>query len=201
MWSYIFKRSLMAVPTIFLVLVLIFALIRLIPGDPAEIMLYELDDAAVIEQMRQKLGLDKPIPVQFFIWLGNLAQGDLGISIRTGEAVGPALLDRFSVTATLVLLAVGIAVVVAVPAGMIAAWKQNSRTDFVIVFLAILKLSLPSFWVGLMLLLFLVATSPPLPQADDVSLASTEESLTGPARAILDKNMAACTGDELEAKI
>lgn len=153
MWSYIFKRTLMAVPTIFLVLVLIFALIRLIPGDPAEIMLYELDDQAVIEQMRQKLGLDKPIPVQFFIWLGNLAQGDLGISIRTGEAVGPALIDRFSVTATLVLLAVLIAVIVAVPAGMIAAWKQNTRTDFVIVFLAILKLSLPSFWVGLMLLL------------------------------------------------
>lgn len=154
MWSYILKRLLTAIPTIFLVLLIVFTLIRLIPGDPAELMLYELDDPAVVQQMREELGLDKPIPVQFFIWLGNLATGDLGVSIRTQEPVLPALLERFSVTATLVFLAVSMAVMIAVPAGMIAASKQNSRTDFAIVLVAILKLSLPSFWVGLILLLF-----------------------------------------------
>ncbi|WP_367716581.1 ABC transporter permease [Nitratireductor sp. GISD-1A_MAKvit] len=154
MWSYALKRVLTAIPTVFLVLIIVFTLIRLIPGDPAELMLYELDDPAVVQQMREDLGLEQPIPVQFFIWLGNLATGDLGVSIRTHEPVLPALLERFSVTATLVFWAVSFAVLIAVPAGMVAAWKQNTKIDFAIVLMAIFKLSLPSFWVGLMLLLF-----------------------------------------------
>lgn len=154
MYSYLLKRILMSVPTMFLVLVIVFALIRMIPGDPAQLMLFDLDNQAAVDQMRQQLGLDKSIPQQFFIWLGHLAQGDLGVSIRTQEPVLPALLDRFSVTATLVLIAITFATLIAVPAGMIAAWKHNTRTDFIIVFLAIIKLSLPSFWIGLMLLLF-----------------------------------------------
>ena len=154
MYSYIFKRILMSVPTMFLVLVIVFALVRMIPGDPAQLMLFDLDNEEAVNQMRRQLGLDRSIPEQFFIWLGQLAQGDLGTSIRTQEPVLTALLDRFSVTATLVVMAMTFATLVAVPAGMIAAWKHNTKTDFAIVLLAIIKLSLPSFWVGLMLLLF-----------------------------------------------
>lgn len=144
----------MAMPTVFLVLVIVFVLIRLIPGDPAELMLYELDDTAAVEQMRQRLGLDRPIPVQFALWAKAMLTGDLGNSIRTQEPVLGAILDRFAVTSSIVVLAVIAAVLLAVPAGLIAAWKQNSKWDFGITFMAILQLSLPSFWVGLMLLLF-----------------------------------------------
>lgn len=154
MYSYILKRILMSVPTMFLVLVIVFALVRMIPGDPAQLMLFDLDNEEAVDQMRRQLGLDRSIPEQFFVWLGQLAQGDLGTSIRTQEPVLTALLDRFSVTATLVVMAMTFATLVAVPAGMIAAWKHNTKTDFAIVLLAIIKLSLPSFWVGLMLLLF-----------------------------------------------
>lgn len=154
MWVYTAKRLLTAIPTIFLVLVIVFTLIRLIPGDPAELMLYELDNAEVVEQMRRKLGLDQPIHVQFFLWAKNVLSGDLGISLRTREPVLGAVLERFSVTASIVVLAVLAAVVVAVPAGLVAAWRQNTKWDFGIVFMTILQLSLPSFWVGLMLLLF-----------------------------------------------
>ena len=85
MWSFVLKRSLMALPTLFLVSVIVFTLIRLIPGDPAELMLSDLDDPVIVAQMRADLGLDKPIPVQFGIWLKNLATGDFGVSIRTHE--------------------------------------------------------------------------------------------------------------------
>jgi peptide/nickel transport system permease protein len=154
MWSYLFKRMLTVVPTVFLVLVIVFTLIRIIPGDPAELMLYDLDDHAAVARLRSEMGLDKPIPVQFAYWLGQLGRGDLGTSIRTNEQVLPAILERFQVTATLVVCAVTLAVFIAIPAGMVAAWRQNTATDFAIVLLAIVKLSLPSFWVGLMLLLY-----------------------------------------------
>lgn len=153
MWSFVLKRSLMALPTLFLVSLIVFTLIRLIPGDPAEIMLSDLDDPVLVAQMRADLGLDKPIPVQFFLWLQNLATGDFGISIRTHEPVLGALLDRLSVTATVVSIAVVFAALIAIPAGLIAARYQNTGIDFAIVLAAIIKLSMPSFWVGLMLLL------------------------------------------------
>ncbi|MES0884910.1 ABC transporter permease [Roseibium sp. SCP14] len=163
MWPYVVKRVSMAIPTLFLASVLIFTLMRLIPGDPAELMLSDLDDPLAIEQMRNELGLNKPIPMQFLIWLEKLSHGDLGTSIRTQEPVLTAILDRFSVTATMVGLAMLLAVLVSIPAGLVAAWKQNSPLDFSIVFLSIIKLSLPSFWVGLMLLLLFGVTLQWLP--------------------------------------
>lgn len=153
MWAYTLKRLLMAIPTLFLVAVIVFTLIRLIPGDPATIMLSDLDDPLVIEQMRKDLGLDRPIPVQFGLWLGRIFQGDFGVSIRTSEPVLEAIFDRFTVTATVVLLAVLFAVIISIPAGLIAAWKQNTPIDVTIVLLAVLKLSMPTFWVGLMMLI------------------------------------------------
>ena len=154
MWTYVLKRILAAIPTMFLVALIVFVLIRLVPGDAALIMLADLDDPIIIDEMRRELGLDKPLPVQFAIWLGQLASGDFGVSIRTQEPVLSAVLDRFSVTATVVSLAMLIAACVAIPAGMLAAWKHQTMWDFSIVFASILKLSMPSFWVGLMLLLF-----------------------------------------------
>jgi peptide/nickel transport system permease protein len=104
--------------------------------------------------MRAEYGLDKPLPLQFVYWLGEVVQGDLGRSITSGEPVMQLLVDRFQVSAAIVLVAVALAVLLAVPAGLYAAWKQNSIADTVVVAIATFFLSIPSFWLGLLLLLF-----------------------------------------------
>ncbi len=147
------KRLLAALPTLLLVAASVFFLMRLVPGDPALLQLGDAATPEAVADLRAALGLDQPLPLQFALWLGRVAAGDLGQSITSGEAVGPLILDRFGVTAAIVLLAVGFAVLLAVPAGMLAAWKQDSWGDVALVALATVLLSIPSFWLGLILLL------------------------------------------------
>ncbi|WP_118134502.1 ABC transporter permease [Oceanicella sp. SM1341] len=170
MWLYVLKRILMGLPTLFLVAVIVFALVRLIPGDPAQLMLGDLADEQSLAAMRARLGLDQPIPLQFLIWLGDILRGEFGHSIRTGEAVLPTIMGRFSVTASVVVFAVLAAMLVAAPAGLIAARFQNRRLDFGIILTAIISLSMPSFWVGLMLLLLFGVTLGWLPTIGYVGL-------------------------------
>ena len=152
MLRYLSRRLGMTLVTLLLVAVTVFVLIRLIPGDAASLMLGEAANDQQLEILRQRWGLDQPWPVQFVYWMRGVLTGDLGVSTRTGQLVLPLILDRFSVSAIIVIIAIAIAVVIAVPAGMIAAWKQNSGTDLAIVSLATLLLSIPSFWLGLLLL-------------------------------------------------
>ncbi|RDJ21443.1 ABC transporter permease [Bosea caraganae] len=154
MLRFALTRILMALPTLLIVAVSVFVLIRLIPGDPAQLMLGDLADPASLADLRGRLGLDKSLPVQFGIWFGNLLHGDLGQSISSQQAVLPLILQRFWISAQIVLVAVLLAVLVAVPAGVIAAWRQNSSLDLGLVGLATLLLSIPTFWLGLLLLLF-----------------------------------------------
>lgn len=153
MVRFLLQRLGMAVPTLVIVAVIVFALIRLIPGDPVTLMLGEMADPASIADLRRSLGLDQPIPMQFLYWLGSALSGDFGASISTGQAVLPLILDRFAVSATIVLVAVALASLVAVPAGMIAAWRQDSPLDLAVISGATLLLSIPSFWLGLLMLL------------------------------------------------
>ncbi|MCA0921418.1 ABC transporter permease [Pseudooceanicola nanhaiensis] len=153
MLTYVLKRCLMGAPTVLLVAVLVFTLIRAIPGDPAQIMLADQATTETLAAMRTELGLDQPVPVQFALWLGKAVQGDFGVSIRTGQEVLPTVMERFRVTASVVFLAMAVAGIVAIPAGLIAARFQNRTPDMAVTLLAIFTLSLPSFWVGLMLLL------------------------------------------------
>ena len=153
MFGYLARRIAMTVPTLLLVAVAVFVLVRLIPGDPVQVMLGDTTNAAQIEMLRQQLGLDQPMPVQFIYWLAKVATGDLGHSITNGLAVLPLILERFQVSATIVLVAVALATCVAVPAGLIAAWRQNSGLDLAVVGGATLLLSIPSFWLGLLMLL------------------------------------------------
>src|SRR5688572_3555418 len=151
---YVMRRLAWTLPTLLLVGLLVFMLMRLVPGDPALLI---LGDSATPEQlaaMRAEYGLDKPLPLQFVYWLGEVVQGDLGRSITSGEPVMQLLVDRFQVSAAIVLVAVALAVLLAVPAGLYAAWKQNSIADTVVVAAATFFLSIPSFWLGLLLLLF-----------------------------------------------
>ncbi|HEY9348412.1 MAG TPA: ABC transporter permease, partial [Inquilinus sp.] len=171
MLRFILTRVAMAVPTLLIVAVSVFALIRLIPGDPAALMLGDLADPASLADLRHQLGLDQGILVQFGIWFGHLLQGDLGQSITSQEAVLPLILERFWVSAQVVLAAVLLASLAAVPAGVIAAWRQNSRTDMALVGIATLFLSIPTFWLGLLLLLFLGLKLAWLPVVGYVSVA------------------------------
>jgi peptide/nickel transport system permease protein len=171
MLKFIIKRILSIIPTLFIVAAIAFFLIRLVPGDPAVMLVGDLQDAEILEEVRIRMGLYEPIYVQFLIWLGNILQGDFGTSIMTGEAVLPALMDRFLVTAQIVLLSVSVAMIIAIPLGMLAAWKQNSSTDFLITSVIILSLSLPSFWVGIMLILYFGVTLEWLPTVGYATLS------------------------------
>ncbi|SDN43735.1 ABC transporter permease [Polaromonas sp. JS666] len=154
MLRFALARLVMAIPTLLIVAVAVFVLIRLIPGDPAQLLLGDLADPVRLADLRAQLGLDKSWPVQFGIWGRHVLGGDLGVSITTGEPVLQLVMSRFVVSAQIVLVAVFFATLVAVPAGMIAAWKQNRLPDLMLVGAATLLVSIPTFWLGLLLLLF-----------------------------------------------
>ena len=172
MFRFALNRLLMALPTLFIVAVAVFVLIRLIPGDPAQLLLGDLADPVRLAELRSRLGLDQSWPVQFGIWGRHALHGDLGVSITTGEPVMHLVWTRFLVSAQIVLVAVFLAAIVAVPAGMIAAWKQNRWPDLALVGTATLLVSLPTFWLGLLLLLFFGLKMDWLPVVGYVSVAS-----------------------------
>ena len=100
---YVAKRLLLTLPTLLVVAILVFSLVRMIPGDPAQVMLGESADAEAIAALRGEMGLDQPLWTQFLTWIGDVLRGDLGTSIITGDAVGRLVLERFGVTATIVV--------------------------------------------------------------------------------------------------
>jgi len=171
MFRFALTRIAMALPTLLIVAVSVFVLIRLIPGDPAQLMLGDLATPASLADLRARLGLDQSLPVQFGIWIGNVLTGDFGRSISSQEAVLPLIMQRFWVSAQIVLVAVLMASLVAVPAGVIAAWKQDSSLDLGLVATATLLLSIPTFWLGLLLLLFFGLKLEWLPVVGYVSIA------------------------------
>jgi len=153
MLRFIVSRIGMALPTLLMVALAVFILVRLIPGDPAALMLGDSADAASLAALREQLGLNASWPTQFLLWGGHVLQGDLGLSIANREPVLSLILERFVVSAQVVLPAVLLATLLAVPAGMLAAWRQGRLADLALVGGATLLLSLPAFWMGLLLLL------------------------------------------------
>ncbi|MDR6454090.1 ABC transporter permease [Variovorax paradoxus] len=154
MLAYLLRRVAMTIPTLLLVAVAVFTLMRLIPGDPVQLMLGEGADPAQLDLMRRQMGLDQPLPAQFLVWLRHALAGDLGVSTTNGLPVLPLILERFQVSAVIVLAAVAIATLIAVPAGLVAAWRKDRAADLAIVGASTLMLSVPSFWLGLLLLMF-----------------------------------------------
>lgn len=153
MLKYAARRLLLTIPTFTIVALMVFTLMRLVPGDPAAVMVGDLDDPTILAEVREQLGLDEPLPMQFGLWLEGVLRGDLGTSLMTGEDVLEAMLQRFGVTAQLVAVSIVLAMLVAIPVGLLAAWKQNGRADLVTMSLVILAVSVPSFWVGILLIL------------------------------------------------
>lgn len=153
MLHYIGKRIALSLPTLLLVALLVFVLLRLIPGDPAEVLLGEAADPAARALLHRQLGLDEPLAWQFLLWLGRAVRGDLGNSISSGEPVTRLIGQRFELTAVVVVIAVAAATLIAVCAGLLAAWRRDSAIDLAVVIAATVVLAIPGFWLGLLLIL------------------------------------------------
>ena len=157
MFAYFIRRLVSLVPTLVFVSMLIFGLQQLLPGDPAQILAGEDQSAEVIAHFREKLHLDKPLPVQYGYWMSGVLQGDLGESVRTQLPVRDLILQKLPVTVELALLSMLIAVLISIPAGIISAVKRGSAWDLGATVFALSGLSMPNFWLGiLMILLFSV---------------------------------------------
>ena len=154
MGKYLAKRLASILPTLFFVTILIFGLQQLLPGDPAIVLAGEERDPAAVAYLREKLHLDKPIPVQYAYWIGGVLRGDLGESLRIQKPVTELILEKLPVTLELALLAMLIALVIGISAGIVSAVKQGSALDYAANLFALWGLSTPNFWLGIMLILF-----------------------------------------------
>lgn len=151
MYRYILKRILMLIPVMLGVLLIVFLLSHLAPGDPASILAGEQATELDIERMRAELGLDKPLPVQFFDYVKNLVlKGDLGISYQTKQPVLTEVTDRAPTTLTLALVSIIISVGIGIPTGILSAVKQYSWIDHLSMGFALAGVSMPNFWQGLL---------------------------------------------------
>lgn len=153
MGRYISRRLLLAIPTLWLTLTLIFIIFRLVPGDPAQLVAGEMAPQQIVDQIRQEMGLDKPLWYQYGQYLINTAKGDLGVSKVFGQKASAQLKLRIPKTALLAVTAMLLAVAVGLPAGVISAVRRNSIWDYSSMFGAIIGVCLPSFWLGLMLII------------------------------------------------
>jgi peptide/nickel transport system permease protein len=153
--KYLAKRLLLTIPTLLGVTLLVFTLVRLIPGDLTDLLIGpELYGGAEYRaELRAKYGLDQPIYVQYARWLGEVFQGNLGSSLRNNEPIAKTLMIRFPLTLELAVLSVALSAIVAIPLGVLAAVRRNSKLDLVSRILAMVGLSVPNFWLAAMLLL------------------------------------------------
>ena len=157
MFEFLVKRLFTIVPTLVFVSMLIFGLQQLLPGDPAMILAGEDQDPAVVAYLRAKLHLDQPLPVRYLYWVGGVLRGDLGESVRTQLPVLDLILQKLPVTVELALLAMAIALVIGIPAGVVSAVGRGTAWDYAANVFALWGLSTPNFWLGiLMILLFSV---------------------------------------------
>jgi peptide/nickel transport system permease protein len=150
MFAYTIRRFLTLIPVLLGMTLIVFFMIRAIPGNPAQVILGQLATAEAIESLTKELGLDKPWHIQYFSYLGDLLRGDLGNSLRTRVPITEEIWPYLAATIELSLAAMLIAIIVGVNAGIISAWLQNSWFDYSAMVLALVGVSVPIFWLGLM---------------------------------------------------
>jgi peptide/nickel transport system permease protein len=169
MLTYIVRRLAIAIPTLVLVSVFVFTLQKLLPGDPALVMAGEDRNPEAIEFIREKYHLNKPVLVQYAYWMQALLQGDMGISLRTSQPVLGLIGAKLPVTIQLALMAITIAFVIGVPAGILSAVKKGTAIDYIANIVALSGLSVPNFWLGIMLILLVSVQLGWLPASGYVS--------------------------------
>ena len=155
MLEFLLQRASVSVLTLFLISLIVFTGVRLIPGDPARVLAGTDADETGLEQVRQKYGLNDPIPVQYLRWIGLALRGDLGESIRTRESVTRIVGLKLPITLQLAAYALLVALVIALPAGILAAVRRNSLWDYLLSGASLCGVSIPNFWLGIMLILLL----------------------------------------------
>jgi peptide/nickel transport system permease protein len=152
MFTFLLNRLAQLLPTLFFVSVIIFSLQQLLPGDPALVMAGEERDPAVIEQIRKQYRLDQPVYIQYFYWIKGVLSGDLGESMRIKQPVLELVVQKLPVTLQLASMALIVALLIGIPAGIISAVKKDSAWDYAANVFALWGLSTPNFWLGIMLI-------------------------------------------------
>jgi len=168
--GYVVRRLLGALPILLGVSVLVFALLHLIPGDPVLAMLGNEADPRAVRALRQELGLDRPLPVQYVEWLGRVLRGNLSRSIQTREPVARLILERFPATLELAAAALLLGVSGGVVAGVVSARRRDRPPDYLATSLALFGISMPNFWLGILLILLFSLYQGWLPPGGHVGL-------------------------------
>jgi peptide/nickel transport system permease protein len=153
-FEFLVQRTAISVATLLIITLIVFTGVRMIPGDPARVMAGTEADEAGLEEIREKYGLRDPIPVQYARWLGLLLRGDLGESIRTREPVTRTVAQKLPITLQLAAYSLLVALAVAIPAGVLAAVRRNTAWDYLASGVSLCGVSIPNFWLGIMLILF-----------------------------------------------
>jgi len=169
--EFLVRRAFISAVTLVLISLIVFTGVRMIPGDPARVMGGTDADPAGMEEIRQKYGLNDPLPVQYFRWIGLALRGDLGESIRTRHSVAWTVAVKLPITAELACLALLVALALAIPAGVIAAVRRNTTWDVVASAVSLCGVSIPNFWLGIMLILLVSVRLGWLPASGFVPLA------------------------------
>ena len=169
MLGFILRRLLIVIPTILMISVFVFSLQKLLPGDPVLAMAGEERDPATIAFLRQKYHLNDPVPEQYARWVLAAAHGDLGISLRTNQPVLQLIEEKLPVTIQLAIMAMIVALVIGLPAGVLSAYRRNTWVDWLSNAVALSGLSIPNFWLGIMLILLVSVRLGWLPASGYVS--------------------------------
>ena len=154
MFDFLVQRAAISLVTLFVISMIVFTGVRMIPGDPARVMAGTEADEAGLEEVRQKYGLTDPIPFQYLRWISLALRGDLGESIRTRESVVKTVATKLPITIELAFLSLLVAVGIAIPAGVLAAVRRNTIWDLLTSGASLGGVSIPNFWLGIMLILF-----------------------------------------------
>jgi peptide/nickel transport system permease protein len=169
--EFVVRRALISAVTLLLISLIVFTGVRMIPGDPARVLAGTDADAAGLEEIREKYGLNAPLPVQYARWLGLAATGDLGESIRTRASVASMVATKLPITIELACLSLLVAVAIAIPAGVIAAVRRNTAWDVLASGVSLCGVSVPNFWLGIMLILLVSVRFGWLPASGFVPIA------------------------------
>jgi peptide/nickel transport system permease protein len=170
MLRFILRRLLSAIPTLILVSLFVFTLQKLLPGDPVLAMAGEERDPAVMEYLREKYRLNDPLPLQYLHWVGNVLQGDFGTSLRTEQPVTTLLASKLPVTLELAVLALAIALLIGIPTGVISAVRKGTAVDYAANVFALSGISIPHFWLGILLIMIFAVKLQWLPASGFVPL-------------------------------
>jgi peptide/nickel transport system permease protein len=167
--EFLIQRAFISLVTLFLITVIVFTGVRMIPGDPARVMAGTEADESGLEEIRQKYGLRDPVPVQYLRWLTLALRGDLGESIRTRDSVVRLVGQKLPITLQLAAYALLVALLIAIPVGVLAAVRRNTAWDYLASSVSLCGVSIPNFWLGIMLILLLSVRLHWLPASGFVS--------------------------------